>query len=211
MKKVIILQKMLCVGDEVINNASSIFNSHNIETIYIPTSLSSSIEEFVYRDLTDTIQPIIRSFEQENIQPDAIYIGALDSIDQIDIAKTLFNVLGKESLKIVVPSLKSDDIYLEKMKELILQADIIMPNIQEACALLNKEQLTNYSKQNIHQLLKDLIELGCTRVILRDINIENEMVSYSYDKEKNSFIKYKNINNNLSSSFILCVELLKEN
>ena len=73
--------------------------------------------------------------------------------------------------------------FANKMKELCQKADIIVPNIPEACFLLNIPYLESYTKADIEALLNDLANLGIPQVVLTGVKFkDNELGVASFTK-----------------------------
>ncbi len=139
---------------------------------------------FTFRDLTEDIPSIVNHWEKENIDFDGIYTGYLGSTKQIDYVIDVMNRVNKpEGLKIVDPAMADngqlyvgfDDAYVKAIAGLCAKADIIIPNITEACFITDTEYKTKYDEAYVDDLLNKLVAIGVETVILTG-------VSYSPDK-----------------------------
>ena len=129
----------------------------------------------VNRDLTEDIPAITAHWEKEKIAFEAVYTGYLGSTQQIGMVRDLISRLSAPgALAIVDPAMADngklypafDGAYVEAMKELAFSADIILPNITEACFLTGMEYRETYDEGYIAELLDRLTAAGAKTVIL---------------------------------------------
>ena len=77
------------------------------------------------------------------------------------------------------------------MKKICSVADYIIPNITEACFLLERPYLESYTKEDIEELLKELSTIGAPNVLLTGVSFkEGELGVASFNKEKNEINYY---------------------
>ena len=182
--------------------ASPIISAAGVETTLMPTAVLSThtggIEGFTYRDLTEDIMPIARHWESLNIEFDAIYSGFLGSFEQIDLVSEVFDMFKTEGNLILVDPVMADNGELYKifdanfplgMKELCKKADILIPNITEACLMLEIPYTSGpYTKEYIEELLLKLADLGPKRIVLTGVYYDDvNLGAATYEKDTNSF------------------------
>lgn len=180
--------------------ALPIISSAGIETSVIPTAVLSThtggIDGFTYRDLTNDMIPFAKHWKSLNLKFDSIYTGFLGSFEQIDIVSSIFDMLKSDDTLIMVDPCMADNGELYKiytqdmvsgMKKLCSKADIIIPNITEACFMLGKEYKTGpYDKAYIDDILKDLSKLSCKNIVLTGVCFEDSKLGAAfYDVNKN--------------------------
>jgi pyridoxine kinase len=186
--------------------ALPIISAVGIETSVLPTAILSThtggFSGYTYRDLTCNLSPVVKHWDTLDIGFDAVYSGFLGSFEQFYIVSTIFDNYKKrnpQTLIFVDPVMADNGVlyksftpqFVEGMKSLCAKADIITPNITEACFLLGKEyQKPPYTKEYIEDMLVELGNLGCKMVVLTGVSFDSATVgAASYDKEKNE-IKY---------------------
>lgn len=195
-KRILTIQDISCVGQCSLTVALPILSACGVETAILPSAILSThtagFSGFTFRDLTDDMPKIREHWEKENIKFDAIYTGYLGSIKQIDYVKEIMDTMGKEGLvKIVDPAMADngklyglfDLDYVEAMKKLCREADILLPNITEVCFLADCEYKESYDKEYIMDLLKKLTEMGAKSVVLTGV---------SYQEGKTGVVVYEN-------------------
>ncbi|MBR2696260.1 MAG: pyridoxamine kinase [Parasporobacterium sp.] len=184
-KRVLSIQDISCVGQCSNTVALPIISACGSECAIIPSAVLSThtggFEGFTFKDLTPEIPKICKHWVKEGIQFDAIYTGYLGSVKQIKyVANVMQKCLKMGGPRIVDPAMADngklytgfDEEYVEGMKWLCAQADIILPNITEACLLTDMEYPETYDQDFINELLGKLDELcgGC--VILKGVSFK---------------------------------------
>jgi pyridoxine kinase len=201
MKRIITMQDISCIGKCSLTVALPILSAMGIETAILPTAVLSThtmFKGFTFHDLTNEIQPILDHWKKEQFHFDAIYTGYLGSFEQLNIAKNMIDSMPN-SLVIVDPCMADSgklytgftNEFVEGMKELCSKADIICPNITEACLLLNKPYQETYTEETIKEMLKELCQFGSNISIITGISFDdNSIGAYAYDVRDNSYHFY---------------------
>lgn len=184
-KKILTIQDISCVGQCSLTVALPILSACGHETCILPSAVLSThtagFSGFTFRDLTDDIPAIQAHWQKEGILFDAIYTGYLGSTKQVAFVKNILDTMGKENgVRIVDPAFADngklypifDNVYVEAMKTLCPSADILLPNITEACFLANIEYKEDYDEAYIKKLLTALSELGCSTIVLTGVGYE---------------------------------------
>ncbi len=196
-KKILTIQDISCVGQCSLTVALPILSACGMETCILPSAVLSThtagFKGFTFRDLTDDMPTIKAHWQKENIKFEAVYTGYLGSTKQIGYVKDIIADLTTENaLTIVDPAMADngklypafDDEYVEAMKKLAFSADIILPNITEACFLTGCEFKETYDESYINGLVNALTDAGAKTIILTG-------VSYSSDKTGVVVVKNK--------------------
>lgn len=190
-KQAVSIQDISCVGRCSLTVALPILSAAGISTGIIPTAVLSThtggFKDYTFRDLTDDILPIAKHWTTENIAFDAIYTGYLGSFEQIEIVKEFFRLFRKENTLVYVDPAMADNGQLYygftpefalKMGELCAEADVIVPNITEACFMLGEEyQAGPYTEEYINGLLDRLYEkIGAPKIILTGVMYDDKRI-----------------------------------
>lgn len=181
MKRIVTMQDISCVGKCSLTVALPILSVMGVETAVIPTALLSAhsvFPDFTFRDLTEEILPIARHWNGQSLTFDAIYTGYLGSEQQIDIiAQAIDVVSGTETLVFVDPAMADQGRlyagfhldFARKMAELCRRADIIDPNVTEACFLTDTPYKETYDEAYLDALLEKLGDLCAGTVVLTGV------------------------------------------
>ena len=211
MKRILTIQDISCVGKCSLTVALPIISSYGIEASILPTAVLSThtaFNSFTFHDLTDEITPIASVWKSEGIEFDGLYTGYLGSKRQIDLVLRLFRDFGNRKIKFVDPAMGDNGSlykgfnkdFAHEMAKLCSAADIIVPNLTEACFMLDKPYIpSGYSEDYVKELLTSLVGLGCKRVVLTGVGFSSdELGCYGYDAEKREFFSHFNKRNKQS-------------
>lgn len=192
MKRIITLQDISCVGRCSITVALPVLSAMGVECGILPTAVLSThtmFKTFTCKDLTDQIEPISDAWEKEGITFDGIYTGYLASGDQCHQICRFFDRFGTgDNLILVDPAMADNgklyaafnDSFPAEMAKVCAKADIILPNITEACLLTGAKYRTEYGEAYIRDLLERLLELGCRTAVLTGVSYEPGKLGVAY-------------------------------
>ncbi len=196
-KKIITIQDISCYGQCSLTVALPILSAAGFETAIIPSAVLSThtggFKGYTFHDLTDEISKILNHYKQENIKFDALYSGYLGNKKQIALVKRMKDdVLNENGIYVLDPAMAdngklypafSDD-YVREMKDLVKIADIILPNLTEACLLSGDTYKEKYDEEYIKSIMKHLRELGAKKIVLTGISYkENTLGVAIYDDD----------------------------
>jgi pyridoxine kinase len=182
-KRILTIQDISCVGQCSLTVALPVISACGVETCVLPSAVLSThtggFTGYTFRDLTDDMPAILRHWQKEGIRFDAVYTGYLGSARQISLVlDVMAGVLKPGGLRIVDPAMADngklyagfDGAFVEAMKRLCAKADILLPNITEACLLTGAEYRTEYDEGYIRDLLAALSALGAGTALLTGVS-----------------------------------------
>ncbi len=150
--RVAAIHDMSCFGRCALTVIIPTLSVMGIQTIPVPTALLSThtggFSNMTFLDLHGEMEGITRHFEELGIKFDAIYTGFLGSDAQIETVSEFINKFGSDDCLVFVDPVMGDDgvLYSTYTKELMLgmrhlcrAADVITPNLTEACFLTDTE------------------------------------------------------------------------
>lgn len=184
MKRIVTVQDLSCLGKCSLTVALPVLSAMGVETAVLPTAVLSAHTKFqnvTFHDLTDQIQPISAHWQQEGVTFDGIYTGYLGSPEQAELVCAFVDAFHRENTKVIVDPVMGDNGRLytgisremcEKMKLLCQKADIILPNITEACYLTGMEYREDYDSAYIDRLLQALSRLCKGVCILTGVSFQ---------------------------------------
>lgn len=181
-KRIAVIQDLSCVGRCSLAVAMSVIPALGVETAVLPTAILSchtAFPNFTFVDFTRQAEDIIALWQQQNLRFDAIYIGYLGSVDLIRMTERFLRTFrGKETFVILDPAFGDngklytgfDLQYVEALKKLCAMADVILPNVTEACLLLDEpyaedeacsSRLLHSAKRLLGDRLKNVLITSC--------------------------------------------------
>lgn len=157
-QRILTVQDISCIGQCSITVALPILSACGHETCILPSGvLSTHTGGFGMphiRDLTDSFAGILDHWQTQNFEFNAIYTGYLGNTAHMAYVKRLFDtMLAPGGVRIVDPAMADhgklysgfDMDYVRAMADLCSCADVILPNVTEACLMTGipwQEELT---------------------------------------------------------------------
>lgn len=177
-----------------------VLSAMGVQTLPIPTAVLSThtggLGEVEFRDLTDFIPPVLEHYKRLDLELECIYTGFLGSQQQIDHCLDFFAAYP-DALAIVDPVMGDHGKpyktctteICSRMSELVKAADIITPNLTEACILLNREyEQLPLTRAAAKSMLVRLSELGPDYVVITGVHLAtSELANIGYDRKNNTF------------------------
>ncbi len=202
MKRAATLQDISCAGKCSLSVALPVLSCLEVETVVIPTSLLSNhtaFKSFTAFDLSDKIHALSDGLADNNISFDAIYTGYLGSKQQIREIHSFIDRFHRDDVLLIVDPAMADDGRLYSglpdgfagdMLSLVSVADVIIPNITEACMLLGIEYKSPeaFDDKEIKDMLCSLSDMGPKRVIITGVHSGDDRIgAMCYDKNNNNY------------------------
>ena len=188
--RVLAINDVSCVGKCSLTVALPVISACGVTCDILPTAVLSThtggFEGYTFRDFSKDIKGILKHWKSLNLKFDIIYSGYLGNISQIEMVAEIKNqFLSPDGFFVVDPVMGDNgNLYkgftkefVAKMQSLCKQADYILPNLTEACALANLP----YPCENIHLVLKHLSKL-CKTSIVTGIVEDKAMAVHYLDK-----------------------------
>jgi len=164
----------------------------------IPTAILSNhtgYDSYFFDSFTNKMPDYIKEWKKLNLSFDMIFSGFLGCAEQIDLVCSFINDF--KSRKVIVDPVMGDngEIYVtytdemcKKMRVLAEKADIITPNITEACILAEREYLgESITDQQAFSLLKSLNLDGKRSVVITGIHSKEKIKTALFDSETGEF------------------------
>ncbi|MGG7212291.1 pyridoxamine kinase [Clostridium nigeriense] len=210
-KKVATINDLSGVGRCSLTAAIPVLSVLGVQCCPYPTAVLSchtGFDNYTFLDITNEMISYKEAWDNLNINFDCIYSGFLGSEEQIDIVLNF--VKGKEKALVVVDPVMGDngaiyDTFTEnmcnKMRYLVSIANIVTPNLTEACILTGDiYDKYNTSDEKIIEIAKKISDMGPEKVIITGIIRENKIFNFAYDKKTSEFLKVESDFNNESYS-----------
>lgn len=171
-----------------------IISAMKIQCCFVPTAVFSNhtgFKSFFLEDFTDKMRPYTDEWRKLALHFQGICTGFLGSPQQIAIVTDFLRDFKEEDTIVVVDPVMGDygKMYptysMEtclKMRELIPLADIITPNLTEACILAGVPYEKKWSRKRLLWLAETLSAMGPEKVVITGI-IQGEFIAnYCYEK-----------------------------
>lgn len=196
-KKIAVINDFSGFGRCSIAVSLPIISTMKVQCCPLPTSIFSNhtgFESFYFDDYTDHMSPYIAEWKKLGLKFDGITSGFLGSKCQIEIVKNFIHEFGMESTLVIIDPVMGDNgkayaTYTEEMcqemKKLVSYADILTPNLTEACILTDTPYRENgWKKVEIQEMARRLHDMGPKKIVITGI-IQGEFIAnYCYDAEE---------------------------
>lgn len=161
--------------------AIPVLSALGIQACPVPTAVLSNhtdYDSYYFKDFTEDMPEYIGNWRVLNLMFDAIYTGFLGSVRQVDIILDFIHDFKKESTLLFVDPVMGDDGRLydtydlklcNEMKKLAGLADIITPNLTEACYLSGTEYIENPDDGFIYDICERFADTGAGTVIVTGV------------------------------------------
>lgn len=170
--------------------ALPIVSASGVECCCIPTALLSThtggFTGWTFHDLSEDIVPIAGHWNELNVSFDSVYSGYLASPEQGKLLEKAIELLaGENTIVIVDPAMADNGKYYANLSEsmaecfrsLMSKADVVTPNITEACFITGTEYRSGpYTEEFVEELMKKLFALGPKTVAITGVSFEEGKV-----------------------------------
>ncbi|MGN0327213.1 MAG: pyridoxamine kinase [Lachnospiraceae bacterium] len=177
-----------------------IISKLKIQCCPVPTSIFSNhtgFESFYYTDFTEHMTAYVEEWKKLGLEFEGICTGFLGSAEQIRIVENFIRDFRTEKTQVVVDPVMGDygrlyPTYTEEicnnMKDLVKYADIITPNLTEACILIGIEYNEKYSNKELDQIAQKLSAMGPRKIVITGIPRGHFICNYCYEAGQESYM-----------------------
>lgn len=177
-----------------------IISAMKVQVCPVPTSVFSNhtgFSTYHFVDLTEEIPSYFSAWEKLGLSFDGIYCGFLGSEKQIQMVSTfLSSDAARGSVRLIDPVMGDNGkayktitaSHCDAMKKLITYADIITPNLTEACLLTDTPYHTgSFSDDKLHILAKKLQKMGPKKIVITGIFEKDHYKNYILDTIEDTY------------------------
>ena len=200
------IHDLSCFGKCALTVILPTLSAMGVQAVPIPTAFLSThtggFEGFYFEDLTGAMDKIADHLVSVGATADAVYTGFLGSEEQISTVSGIIDRFGAADSEgnkplILVDPVMGDDgrlystynnIMVEGMKRLCEKADVITPNVTEACFLTGEEMIDTASMtesqvcEYAEGLCRKLLRFGVNKIAITGIHYGGDKVgTYGYD------------------------------
>ncbi|MBQ4544363.1 MAG: pyridoxamine kinase [Oscillospiraceae bacterium] len=195
LKSCAVINDLTGFGRCALNVTLPVMSALGVRVLAVPTAVLSNhtaFDEYYFSDLTDGMPLFFENWEKLGLSHDGIYTGFLGSEKQVDIILDFIKKSKTEKTHLFVDPIMGDDgklysTYTEelvlKMRSLVHDADIITPNLTEACLLagVSYDKMQNATDDEIFALAKRLCSLGARCTVITGIFRGRRVLNFVYD------------------------------
>ncbi len=197
--RILTIQDYSCLGRCSLTVALPTISALGVECVGLPTAVLSNHTAFpswTYLDLTDEMLPITDKWMEFDHSYSMIYTGYLSNEQVPTVLKIIEKLKEDRTLIFVDPAMADrgklyagfDQKHVEQMKELIKVADIIKPNLTEACFLTDTPfpgSELSIPKEFYLEVFEKLAKMGPKKIIISGQQPKvGEVADYVYEVGK---------------------------
>lgn len=193
-QRALAIHDVSCVGRCSLTVALPVLSACGIHTSALPTALLSThtgeFTGYTCLDLTEEMRRIADHFAALDMEFDGLYTGFLGSYEQIQLVGEVLRRYRRAGTVTLVDPVMGDHGRLyatytremaEGMGELCRQADVIVPNMTEACILLGRDYEAAPGWDTVEGMLRALTErYGCQRAVITGVVYDGLYGAASY-------------------------------
>lgn len=184
MKRILTMQDLSCVGQCSLTVALPVLSAYGIETCVLPTAILSNhtmFKSWSYLDLTAETENIFREWKNNGFKFEAFLLGYLGKKELMCVAEKCFDGFAAEGAPIIIDPVFADNgklyggfdlNYVAEMRKLIRCADIILPNVTEACFLTGTEYRETHDRDYVQSLAEKLFKITNKTVIITGVELD---------------------------------------
>jgi len=193
-KKIAIINDFSGFGRCSITVALPIISAMKVQCCPVPTAIFSNhtgFPSYFFDDYTEKMESYIKEWKKLKLRFDGISTGFLGSKEQIEIVMNFFrDFRTKDNIIIVDPvmgdygktySTFSKEMCLE-MKRLVSYADILTPNITEACILTDTQYQEKWKVAQIMEIACKLRQMGPEKIVITGVIQGDFIANFCFEK-----------------------------
>lgn len=213
-KRVAVINDVTGFGRCAAAVAQPIISAMKIQCCVLPTavlSVHTGFPDYFLHDFTPYIKKYMDSWEKTGIAFDGICSGFIGSKEEIELVVDFFERFKKEDTLAVVDPVMGDygklyssytDEMCREMKRLLPHADVLTPNLTEACRLLDLDyHNVDISPDALEEIGAALSEKGPERIVITGLQQGAKIFNFIYEKQKSAqFIATRKIGEDRSGT-----------
>jgi len=195
-RKVAVVNDFTSFGRCSLAVAIPILSAMKVQCCPVPTAFFTNhtgFDSFAWTDNTPHLDSYIDEWRKLGLRFDAIQTGFLGSSEQVAFVHRFVNAFKTSGTIMCVDPVMGDYGRLyptydlgraESMRSFLDVADILTPNLTEACILAGEPYRTDFSDDELASLCARLAERNGSKVVISGIPRGEELVNFIYDPSK---------------------------
>ena len=191
-----------------------LISAMKVQACALPTAILSCHTGFPTHyidDYTDRMRPYMEDWQRNGVQFDGIATGFLGSAEQIAIVADFIRAFKQPGTRVMVDPVMGDygklyasytDEMCEKMKALLALADIVTPNLTEACRLLDRPYPKDgkVDTAELEYMAAELADRGPSQVVITGLSEGKDIENFIYEAGRGTMLRERKIGGDRSGS-----------
>ncbi|MDD5901468.1 MAG: pyridoxamine kinase [Lachnospiraceae bacterium] len=195
-KKIAVINDFCGFGRCSLTVSLPIISALRVQCCPVPTSIFSNhtgFESFFYTDYTGHMEEYIEEWKKLELQFSGILTGFLGAPAQVEIVKNFLAQFKQKDTILVVDPVMGDygKLYptyspelARQMNSLVSLADIVTPNLTEACILTGTEYRSDMTEEEILRICERLSRSGPKKIVISGIERGEDLENFVYEAGK---------------------------
>ena len=195
-KKIAVINDFCGFGRCSIAVSLPIISAMKVQCCPLPTSIFSNhtgYDSFFFTDYTEHMNRYMDEWVKLGLRFNGILTGYLGSPEQISIVKRFLEIFKTEDNITVVDPVMGDGGSLyrsypqelaDQMATLVPYADVLTPNLTEACILTKTEYRVDMGADELAHICETLSEMGPEKIVISGLDRGDFLENFVYEKEK---------------------------
>ena len=193
-KKIAVINDFCGFGRCSLTVSLPIISALKVQCCPIPTAVFSNhtaYDSFFYTDYTGHMEAYIEEWKKLNLRFEGIVSGFLGSPEQIGTVKSFLEYFKDERTVTVIDPVMGDGGRLyttyapelaKQMKALLPYADILTPNLTEACILTETEYKETMNDTELTVLCEKLAAMGPKKIVISGLERNGKLDNFVYEE-----------------------------
>lgn len=193
-KKIAIINDLSGYGRCSLTVALPVISAMGIQACPVPTSILSNhtaYPVFFFDDYTDKMPAYISKWKELGLYFDGILTGFLGSDAQIDIVESFIHDFPQA--RVIIDPIMGDHgktystftpRLCDRMKQLVTHADVLTPNLTEACILTGTTYRSHFSGKELAALLEKLSGLCPGEIVISGVDAGAYLANILFDPKQ---------------------------
>ena len=191
-----------------------LISAMKVQACALPTAILSCHTGFPTHyidDYTGRMRPYMEDWQRNGVQFDGIATGFLGSAEQIAIVADFIRAFKQPGTRVMVDPVMGDygklyasytDEMCEKMKALLALADIVTPNLTEACRLLDRPYPKDGKVElgDLEYMAAELADRGPSQVVITGLSAGKDIENFIYEAGRGTMLRERKIGGDRSGS-----------
>lgn len=204
-KKIAVINDFSGFGRCSIAVSLPIISAMKVQCCPLPTSIFSNhtgFDSFFYTDYTEHMNAYMDEWKKLELRFDGILTGFLGSPEQIGIVKRFLELFKTKDNVTVIDPVMGDygnlystysPILAEQMSSLVPYADILTPNLTEACILTNTEYKADINEDGLTEICRKLSKMGPKKIVISGLERGDNLENFIFEngKEPQTVLEHK--------------------
>lgn len=200
-KKIAVINDFCGFGRCSLAVSLPIISAMKVQCCPLPTSIFSNhtgFESFYSTDFTAHMEAYTDEWKKLDLQFNGILTGYLGSPEQIAIVQRFLEEFNTADTVTVVDPVMGDygklypsysPLLAQKMSALVPFADILTPNLTEACLLTGVEYRPDLCEDSLKALCEKLSEMGPQRIVISGLERGEDLENFVYENGNYTVIR----------------------